>query len=129
MRNLIENKVILQNAGKFQSLYIIFLLLVLKICILPDVMRQIILSFVNNRLIYRIQPADIAGNVESSEVDLLRSEIFALEEKVALLTKKVEDLERLGPVEIIDLTQDESFTTTVSVSSNQSDDIEMNGLF
>ena len=129
MRNLVENKVILQNAGKFQSLYIIFLLLVLKICILPDVMRQTILSFENNRLIYRIQPADIADNVESSEVDLLRSQIFALEEKVALLTKRVEDLERLRPVEIIDLTQDESFTTTVSVSSNQSDDIEMNGLF
>ena len=129
MRNLVENKVILQNAGKFQSLYIIFLLLVLKICILPDVMRQTILSFENNRLIYRIQPADIADNVESSEVDLLRSQIFALEEKVALLTKRVEDLERLRPVEIIDLTQDENFTTTVSVSSNQSDDIEMNGLF
>ena len=92
-------------------------------------MRQTILSFENNRLIYRIQPADIAGNVESSEVDLLRSQIFALEEKVALLTKREEDLERLRPVEIIDLTQDESFTTTVSVSSNQSDDIEMNGLF
>ena len=129
MRNLVENKVILQNAGKFQSLYIIFLLLVLKICILPDVMRQTILSFENNRLIYRIQPADIAGNVESSEVDLLRSQIFDLEEKVALLTKRVEDLERLRPVVIIDLTQDENFTTTVSVSSNQSDDIEMNGLF
>ena len=92
-------------------------------------MRQTFLSFENNRLIYRIQPADIAGNVKSSEVDLLRSEIFALEEKVALLTKSVEDLERLRPVEIIDLTQDESFTTTVSVSSNQSDDIETNGLF
>ena len=127
--NFVENKVILQNAGKFQSLYIIFLLLVLKICILPDVMRQTILSFENNRLINRIQPADIAGNVESNEVDLLRSEIFALKERVALLTKRVEELERLRPVEIIDLTQDESFTTTVSVSSNQSNDIEMNGLF
>ena len=127
--NLVENKVILQNAGKIQSLYIIFLLLVLKICILPDVMRQTILSFENNRLIYRIQPADRAGNVESNEVDLLRSEIFALKERVALLTKRVEELERLRPVEIIDLTQDENFTTTVSVSSNQSDDIEMNGVF
>ena len=127
--NLVENKVILQNAGKFQTLYIIFLLLVLKICILPDVMRQTILSFENNRLIYRIQPADIAVNVESNEVDLLRSEIFALKERVALLTKRVEELERLRPVEIIDLTQDESFTTTVSVSSNQSDDIEINGIF
>ena len=92
-------------------------------------MRQTFLSFENNRLIYRIQPADIAGNVESNEVDLLRSEIFALKERVALLTKIVEELERLRPVEIIDLTQDESITTTVSVSSNQSDDIEMNGLF
>ena len=92
-------------------------------------MRQTILSFENNPLIYRIQPVDIAGNVESNEVDLLRSEIFALKERVVLLTKRVEELERLRPVEIIDLTQDESFTTTVSVSPNQSDDIEMNGLF
>ena len=87
------------------------------------------MSFENNRLIYRIQPADIAGNVESNEVDLLRSEIFALKERVALLTKRVEELERLRPLETIDLTQDESFTTIVSVSSNQTNDIEMNGLF
>ena len=50
-------------------------------------MRQTVLSFENNRLIYRIQPVDIAGNVESNEVDLLRSEIFALKERVAAYEK------------------------------------------
>ena len=91
-------------------------------------MRQTILSFQNNRLIYRIQPADIAGNIESNEVDFLRSGISAVKERFAVLTKRVEELERLRHVELIDLTQDESFITTVSVSSNQSDDLEMNGV-
>ena len=91
-------------------------------------MRQAILCLENNRLIYRKQLADIAGNAESNDVDSLRSEVSALKQRVALNTKREEELERPRTVEITDLSQDGSFTTTVSVSSNHSDDIEMNGL-
>ena len=78
-------------------------------------MGQTILCLENSHLIYRKQPADIAGNAESNDVDSLRSEVSALKETVALNTKRVEELERPRTVEITDLSQDGSFITIVSV--------------
>ena len=62
----------------------------------------------------------------SQHEDNLRTEIDLLKTQVEYLTRRVTELEKAS-AEVIDLTQDDSFTTTASVHSEDLSPIE-NGL-
>ena len=91
-------------------------------------MRQSTIAFRNNSLEYSLPENETPlpqTQTESTETSRLRVRVFQLESEVAALKVRVRELER-KLTETVDLTQDTSFSTTISVhSSDQSTDLNL----
>ena len=89
-------------------------------------MRQSTIAFRNNSLEYSLPATPLPQTqTESTETSRLRVRVFQLESEVAALKVRVRELER-KLTETVDLTQDTSFSTTISVhSSDQSTDLNL----
>ena len=92
-------------------------------------MHQTVIVYTGSALIYERSPAANVINVGTSltSVRSLLTELNAIKSQIRQLDERIKTLERAN-AEIVDLTADVSFETTVSVHSSDMSDELTNGI-